>query len=571
MVCRSARGETKMRVVRSGVAWLLAVAGVLVSMPVDTAAQAQPAPVVAPATAAPSGMPLTLDEAVRLALEQNLALQIERINPEIEDENVDLAKSAWTPNLFSDLTFNDSTNPPDSFFSGATEELQSRRTFWQTGVVQDVPWGGSYQVAWDASRQTSNNVFNFFNPRLGSNLFLSYGQSLLRNFSIDGNRQQYQISKKNREMSDTDLRATAVETIRQAKNAYWDLVAARANLETQRKSFELAQQTLKDNRTRVDVGTMAPIDIVEAESEVARNEESVIVAETAIYQAEDRLRTLMFDPAKQRDFWSVQLEPTDVPSPQLTPVDIDAAVQKALVGRTDIDVLKKNVEILEINERYYRNQTLPDLNARVDLNGTGLAGTQFETEGGFPPVIVGQVDRPFSDAVGDAVTFAYPGWTLSLNFLYPLGKSAAEAALARTKLQHQQIDLQVRNLEMQVATQVRELGRQVNSNWKRVAATRAARVLAERRLEAEQKKFGVGMSTSFLVFQAQRDLTDARNNELSATLDYAKSLVDFEASEEASIGGSSGFAVAGGTTGLTTAAAVRSTSGTTASGQLRQQ
>jgi outer membrane protein TolC len=560
-----------MRVVRSGVAWLLAVAGAVVSMPVDTAAQAQPAPVVAPATAAPSGMPLTLDEAVRLALEQNLALQIERINPEIEDENVDLAKSAWTPNLFSDLTFNDSTNPPDSFFSGATEELKSRRTFWQTGVAQDVPWGGNYQVAWDASRQTSNNVFNFFNPRLGSNLFLSYGQSLLRNFSIDGNRQQYQISKKNREMSDTDLRATAVETIRQAKNAYWDLVAARANLETQRKSFELAQQTLKDNRTRVDVGTMAPIDIVEAESEVARNEESVIVAETAIYQAEDRLRTLMFDPAKQRDFWSVRLEPTDVPSPQLTPVDIDAAVQKALVGRTDIDVLKKNVEILEINERYYRNQTLPDLNARVDLNGTGLAGTQFETEGGFPPVIVGQVDRPFSDAVGDAVTFAYPGWTFSLNFLYPLGKSAAEAALARTKLQHQQIDLQVRNLEMQVATQVRELGRQVNSNWKRVAATRAARVLAERRLEAEQKKFGVGMSTSFLVFQAQRDLTDARNNELSATLDYAKSLVDFEASQEASIGGSSGFAVAGGTTGLTTAAAVRSTSGSTASGQLRQQ
>jgi outer membrane protein TolC len=181
------------------------------------------------------------------------------------------------------------------------------------------------------------------------------------------------------------------------------------------------------------------------------------------------------------------------------------------------------------------------------------------------------VDRPFSDAVVDAFTFAYPGWTFSLNFLYPLGKSGAEAALARTKLQHQQIDLQVRNLEMQVATQVRQLGRQVNSNWKRVDATRAARVLAERRLEAEQKKFGVGMSTSFLVFQAQRDLTDARNNELSAMLDYAKSLVDFEASQEASIGGSSGFAVAGGTTGVSTAAAVRSTSGTTTSGQLRQQ
>jgi outer membrane protein TolC len=558
-----------MRVVRSGIAWLLALAGALVSMPVDAVAQAQPAPVAAPATAAPGAMSLTLDEAVRLALEQNLALQIERINPQIEDENVDLAKSAWTPNLFSDLVFNDSTNPPDSFFSGATEELKSRRTFWQTGIVQDVPWGGSYQVAWDASRQTSNNIYNFFNPRLGSNLFLSYGQSLLRNFSIDANRQQYQISKKNREMSDVDLRATAVETIRQAKAAYWDLVATRANLETQRKSLELAQQTLKDNRTRVEVGTMAPIDIVEAESEVARLEEAVIVAETAIYQAEDRLRTLLFDPARQQDFWAVQLQPTDVPSPQLTPVDIEAAVQKALVGRTDIDVLRKNVEILDVNEAYYRNQTLPDLNARVDLNGTGLAGTQYETGGGFPPVIVGQVDRPFSDAVGDAITFAYPGWTLSLNFLYPLGKSAAEAALARTKLQRQQIDLQVRNLETQVAQQVRQLGRQVNSNWKRVEATRAARVLAERRLEAEQKKFGVGMSTSFLVFQAQRDLTDARNSELSATLDYAKSLVDFEASQEASIGGASGFSVAGGSTGVSTAAAVRTTSGANVAGQQR--
>jgi outer membrane protein TolC len=557
-----------MRVVRSGAAWLLAAAAALVSMPVDVVAQAQPAP-MAPAAAAPGALPLTLDEAVRLALEQNLALQIERINPAIEDENVDQAKSVWNPNLFSDLTFNDSTSPPDSFFSGATEELKSRRTFWQTGVVQDVPWGGSYQVTWDASRQTSNNQFNFFNPRFGSNFFLSYSQSLLRNFSIDANRAQYLVSKKNRDISDVDLRATAVETIRQAKNAYWDLVAARANLETQRKSLDLARQTLKDNRTRVDVGTMAPIDIVEAESEVARNEETVIVAETAIDQAEDRLRTLIFDPARQADFWSVRLEPSDTPGPQLTPVDIEAAVRRALAERTDIDVLRRNVEILDINEQFYRNQTLPDLNARVDLNGTGLAGTQYETSGGFPPVIVGQVDRPFGDAVGDAVTFAYPGWTFSLNFLYPLGKSAAEASLARTKLQRTQIDLQVRSLETQVATQVRQFGRQVNSNWKRVDATRAARVLAERRLEAEQKKFGVGMSTSFLVFQAQRDLTDARNNELSAMLDYAKSLVDFEASQQASIGGSSGIAVAGGSTGLTTAASVRSNSGTNAAGQQR--
>ena len=345
------------------------------------------------------------------------------------------------------------------------------------------------------------------------------------------------VSRKNREISDVQLRGVVVGTIRNVKTAYWDLKYAIANLEVQRQSLELARQTMKDNRTRVEVGTMAPIDIVEAEAEVARNEENVIVAEGQIRQVEDRLRALVFDPAGP-DFWRLVLDPVDSPVMQATPIDIDAAVQTALAKRTDLQSARKQLENVDSSLRFYRNQTLPQFDFRFDLNTTGLGGTQLIRDPPFPPgPIVDEFTRGFWPTVGDVYGFDFPAWTLALNVSYPLGKGVAKAAYARTQLEREQGLLQIKDTELQVGTQVRDTARQANTNMKRVGATRAARVLAERRLEAEQKKFGVGMSTSFLVFQAQRDLSTARVNELQAILDYNKALVDFEAVQETSITG----------------------------------
>lgn len=522
-----------------------AAAAVLCSVAACMPASAQPAAQAPPQAPAGPVRQLTVDEAVRLALEQNLSLRVQRINPEIQDQNVLQARTAWTPTLTGNFTYNNTDTPPDSFLSGSDVTLKTSFSTGNAGVQQLLPWGASYTVGWDARRSTTNSIFNSFNPTVRSNLDVGFTQPLLRNRTVDQPRQQLIVSKRNRQISDEDLRGTVVATVRNVKNAYWDLKAALANLDVQRQSLDLARQTLRDNRTRVEVGTMAPIDIVEAEAEVARNQENVIVAEAAIKAAEDQLRTLVFDPQTPQ-FWAMRLDPIDPPQMQQTPIDVDGAVQNALSKRADLQRAKLALQNVETNLGYYRNQTLPQVNLQVDYGATGLGGTQFEREPGFPPGdVIREVNRGFGSVLGDVLGANYPSWQFGVVVSYPLGKSAAHTNYARSQLELNQGKLQIQNLELSVGTQVRDLARQVTTNAQRVEATRATRVLAERRLEAEQKKFSVGTSTSFLVFQAQRDLATARVNELRALLDYNKSLVNFEAVQETAIGGG-GVTVASG-------------------------
>jgi outer membrane protein TolC len=532
-------------------------------------AQAQPptpvpASPVRPAATSGSGAVkrLTVDEAVALALEQNLSLRVQRISPELQQANVDQASTAWTPSLTGFISYNNTDTPPDSFLSGSSDTLKTDLFQGQAGVQQLTPWGATWFAGWNARRSTSNSIYNTFNPTLRSNLSLQYVQPLLRDRTVDSSRQQLIVSKRNRDISDIDLRGSVVSTVRNVKNAYWNLKAAIANLDVQKQSLELARQTLKDNRTRVEVGTMAPIDIVEAESEVARNEENVIVAESNIRLAEDQLRALVFDPAAP-DFWSVVIDPIDPPQTQQQAIDVDAAIRNALERRTDLRSAKASLDNVESNLKFYKNQTLPQVNLEVDYGTTGVGGTQFVREPGFPPgPIIAEVSRGFWTVQQDVWASNYPTWTLGVNVTYPLGKTAAHASYTRSQLELNQGRLQIMNLELQIGTQVRDVGRQVNTNSQRVRATGAARALAERRLEAEQKKFNVGTSTSFLVFQAQRDLATARVNELQALLDYNKSLVDFEAVQEAALGGG-GITISGGGSFLATTAGTQTATAAT--------
>jgi outer membrane protein TolC len=476
-----------------------------------------------------------------MALEQNLGLQAERLGPEIQRSNVAQARAAFVPEFFSTLRTSSDETPSSSFLAGAAQTITDERFTSDLGVQQNVPWGGgNYQVSWSGLRSETTG-FTSFNPQLRANLNAQVVQPLLRNFKIDALRQQVQLNVKQREIADVQLRQAVAQTTRTVRNAYWDLVAAIANHQVQLQSLELARESLRNNRTRVEVGTMAPIDIVEAEAEVARNEEAVIVSEANIRSFEDQLRALVGDPSTP-DFWTQRLEPTEQPvMAPAKPIDVEAAVRNALQNRTDLMQTRKQLESADINVRYFSNQRLPDINLEATYGLVGLGGTQFEFgQGGFPPPIIGQTGRSFRAVLGDVFGFDFPSWTVGVTFGYPLGRSAAEAGLARARLQTTQGRTALQNQELQVTTAVREAGRQVNTNLKRVQATQVARQLAEQRLAAEQKKFNVGMSTTFIVFQAQRELTNARNNELRAIIDYNRSIVDFEAIQEIPLGGGGG-------------------------------
>ena len=486
---------------------------------------------------------LSITDAVQLALEQNADLEVVRLTPQLQDLAVSQAQAAWAPSITSLFQSDNRDNPVNSFLSGGQNRVENNQTVLNFGLTSALPWyGSSYRVGWDNSRATTNNQFTNFSPQTGSTLTLNFTQPLLRNFKTDTNRQQLQVSRKNREISDVQVREAVAGTTRSVKNAYWDLVFAINSLNVQQQSLDLAQRSLKENRARVEIGTMAPIDIVQAEAEVATREEAVIVAEAAIARAEDQLRALIYG-EHAAEQWSARLTPTDAATFTPVAVDLQGAVQAALDARTDIVQAQKTIEANDISIRFLRNQILPDLNASVDYGGTGIGGSQFVRGPGFPGDIIGSVGRPFTDVLGDLLRNNYPSWTFALQLSYPLGESSADVSLARAKLQNQQSLKQLNSSKIRVATEVRETARTVTTNAKRVDATRSSRALAEKRLEAEEKKFQAGMTTNFFVLQAQRDLNQARNNELQALIDHLKSVVNYETAQISPLSGGAGVSV----------------------------
>jgi len=384
-------------------------------------------------------------------------------------------------------------------------------------------------------------VYDSPNPAKAANLNFNFTQPLLKNLKVDASRQQLVVSKKNRELSDIGLHQTVLTTVRSVKYAYWNLKASVVALQVARQSLDLAKESLRNNRSKVEIGTMAPIDIVEAEAEVARRSEAVITAEATVKRAEDGLRTLILDP-KAADYWLVKFDLTEQPVLEARPVDVDAVVKTAIEKRTDLLQARKNLEITDTTITYQRNQILPDLTATVAYGLSGQGGTKLNQEG-FPPVTVGVINEGFGTMMNRMFSNDFHNWSFAVQFSYPIGIGQAEATLARTRLSKTQSLINLQNMELQVVTSVRDVARNVDTNQQRLASTQATRRLMERRLEAEQKKFTAGLSTNFLVFQAQRDLADAQYSELVALLDFNKSLVDLETVQEAPTAGATSVTV----------------------------
>lgn len=504
------------------------------------AAQSPVASIQSHAAETTSTLRLTLDEAVRLALEHNPELAADRLDPQISDMRVAQAVSAYAPSVTTTVQRNGQLSPPTSFLIGA----QGTRTDAYTsnvGVSQRLPWAGSiYNVSWDSSRTTTDSFLENFNPRLRSGLNVSFSQPLLRDLTIDGARQQVVSARLNREITGTRFRESTVHTVADVKRAYWDLVATTASVAVQQRSLELAQELARINQARVDVGQAPPLDLLSARAEVAQREEALIVAQASVRLAEDRLRTLVVDPGRP-DFWTVRLEPTDPPASGTGLLDVKTATQVALRERADLIRARTEIENARTSARFYTNQRLPDVRLLANYQANGLGGTRLIRTGGFPGTIVGGGEITTFGRVLDQVLNAdFPNWTVGFTISYPVGRSFEDAALARARLEETQAKERLKNLEIAAVRQVRQTAWQLETNAKRIQTTRAARELAEQRLDAEQKRFEVGMSTSFLVIQAQRDLAQARNNELSAQLAYDVSLIEFEAIQQAGPSGGSG-------------------------------
>ncbi|MEQ1869123.1 MAG: efflux RND transporter permease subunit [Vicinamibacterales bacterium] len=480
----------------------------------------------------PTPLSLTVDEAVRMALENNLDLSAARLEPQIADSRVATASASFAPTFLSSLQRNNQLQPPASFLiptSTRTDIVTSN-----VGLGQKLPWfGTSYNVAWSASHTNSNNVLNSYNPVLQSGLSVSVSQPLLRDLRTDQARAQVTLSMISRSASDAGLKEQVVRTTASVKTAYWNLVSARANVEARRASLQLAEELTRVNRAKVDVGQSPPLDLLSAEAEVASNQEQLIVADTAVRQAEDRLRLLIFD-ASRREIWATALNAVDTPPIAMVALDVEGAVTTALRERADLSRARQDLQSAQTTLKLAGNQRLPDVRANASYQASGLGGTEVLRSGGFPGTVVGQgALTPFGSVLNQLLNSDYPTWAVGLSVSYPIGRNVDQAHYARTRLEASQAEQRVKGSEARVIQQVRDAAWKVEMNAKRIETTRAARQLAEQRLDAERKRFDVGMSTSFLVIQAQRDLSQARSNELSSVLAYDLSLVDFEALQQA--------------------------------------
>ncbi len=488
------------------------------------------------AQAAGPVLQLSMTQAEEMALEANLQLRSDRLGPAIAAENLAAARSVFNPTVGSSLNRGSSQRAASSVFEAASASVTTSNLSFGTSLSQQLPWyGGSYQVRWNSGRGETSQLGATFNPTLSSGLFFIFTQPLLSGFRVDGQRQQVQTALRNRSIADVQLDERIVATRVTVQNAYLDLIGANARRDVAQQNLDLTRRTLRDNQSRVEVGTMAPISIIEAEAEVARGEEAVILAEASIAAAEDRLRALILDPSRP-DYWEVRLEPTDTITLQPREVNLDAAILAARQNRTDLIVARSQMDITDLNLTVLRDSTLPAVNLQFNYSASGTGGTRnIYDNSAFPPQLLRSVDRGFGAVVGDSFKNNLPTWSLGLNVSYPLGKSNTEASLARQRIQRQQQETSLRNLELQVTTAVRAAARDVQTNFKRVEVTQIARQRAERQLEAEEKKFSVGLSSTFELQQRQRDLATARISELQATIDYNRSLIAFEAIQKAPV------------------------------------
>lgn len=489
---------------------------------------------------------LTVEDAVKMATDQNIDLSVARLNPQIQDLSLQSTFGFYRPTLTSTLQNNVATNAGTSTISGGSV-IDTKQFTYNGGISKALRWtGGTGSVTFNNTRTFSTNNTSNYNPNYQATFRAQLVQPLLQNFRIDTTRNSILTGQIARKLADVSLSATTLTTIANTRNAYWDLVFAVQAVEVAKQSLALAEKLVEDNKIRVEVGTMAPIDVVTAQSQAASAKQRLVSAQGTVRQNELTLKQLIVS-STQDPLWNSTINPTDRPTDvSAEPLNVEAAVRRALENRTDLVTARENLRSSEITLRYQKNQTLPSLNATAYYQSRGNGGPFLDRGDSITGIPAHIVPGGYMDALSTLRKLNFPTWNVQLDFSYPLGRSAQDANLARAKVQYQQSLTSLKSTELRVVTAVTNAALTVQSSLEQVQAAGAARELAQKALDAEQSKFEVGMSTNYNVIQAQNNLDSAKSSELQAILAYRKALVNYELVQ---VTGSSGGSSAVGATG----------------------
>jgi outer membrane protein len=447
---------------------------------------------------------------------------------------------SFDPVLGANFQITHATSPQTTNFITGTNVLTQNQGTVDFSYFQGFSPGTALTVTMNNSRSASNNLRSIINPSLSSNFTVQLRQHLLQGFGPKLNTRFIRQAKNTRQITEEGFRNQVISTVSQIENIYWDLVNAYQDVKVKERSLALAQKTLADNQKQVQIGTLAPLDVVRAQSSVASAEQDLIVSRTNL-----QLQQLTMKNALTRDLpansqlMQVDVIPTDmvqIPAQENLP-PVEELIQQALQNRPDYIQQRIGLKNSEINLQGTRNGLLPTVDLVGFYGATSIAGNQnagITCAPGQNPNATGCLlpgsipPTGFGDAFTNLFNSSGPNKGVALNVQIPLGNRSAQATAVRSQLEYRQSQLSLKAFENQVAIQVRNDAFTVEQNRARVAAAQKARELAAETLDAEQKKYNLGASTYLNVLSDERDLAQAESNLVGAMTNYAKSRVQLD-------------------------------------------
>jgi len=462
---------------------------------------------------------LTLEDSIVRALKNNLNVAAEVINPGLASAQVSLARQMYSPTVQFDWG-------RDRYEQLSTWSLQQAGTYINKGssastsIFQNIPFGGTVQASLSYDKSESNQLFQNYNPSYTSRLNFVLTQPLLKNFGWTVSRREILVAQHNLEASRSQFKSVLIDTVYSVEAAYWNLVYSIENLKTLSQALESGRDLLAKTKREVQVGTKAPIEVLNAEATVARREADILQAEALVKRSQDQLRALLnlsADPAAQ----GLALLPADQPEFRPFEITFEEAFARAMAARPDLETAKTTIATKAVNFKIAKNQRLPQLDLQLVKASPGISGRQYIYDPGNPfGAPIGIIEGSASQAFKDTFKFLYNNWTAGVTLTIPVGDVIGKANYAYAKLDLEQAQARLKTQEQQIFLEVSDAVRTLETAAKSVDAYRIARELAEKQLEAEMKKLNVGMSTNYFVLTYQDALAQARSLEMRALVDY---------------------------------------------------
>ena len=459
---------------------------------------------------------LSLEEAIEAALERNLSLDVQRLQREQSKLGVAAAYGIYDLDLEVVLGANSDTTPPSSTLQQAAI-IKTDVTYWNNTLTQLTPFGGTAGVSFNNRELEFSDRTAQPNPRSTVDFDINFNQPLWRGFGRRITEQGLIIARNNSAISREDFQLQVEAVVSDVIVQYWALVEAREQLTVAEESLALAKELHEMNRIQVDVGTKAPLEMVQSEVGVATREEDIIRLTATVEDAADNLRQLIN--LDRGSLWGIGIVPVTDPEIEHLPINVAEAVDTALELRPEMRRLMLSNDTLELQAEVAKNQIKPRLDVFAEYGFNGLAG-----DVNLPDEMI---RAGYSDALEQVTEGSFEGWTVQATFALSLQNRQAKAERAQAELAVDEGGAQLRDLQQQILTEVRRNARAVETAAKQIDSARISSKLARRNLDAERKRYENGLSTSFQVLEIQEDLSNARSREVSAVINYRRALSNY--------------------------------------------